>query len=207
MDDEAEDSFPSKRAECRKFRVSIPAYIDFLQEMFYGVVVVGRSSCILGGVNEDEDFAADDEDLGDGNGIQNNPMSPPKKNKSPFIKVFKGLIDTLQAGSSLDTSTLMKKEEIKMELRMKQNEIELEFRRKRKEIEMEERRKNQEKEDEEIKQCIRLAEESGATGEAEEFYMATKLFEKKYNRIIFCSMKISEARFYWLARCCKDNNR
>nr|TKV95609.1 hypothetical protein SEVIR_9G374500v2 [Setaria viridis] len=131
------------------------------EEMFHSVIVDGTSSTIPGCVNEDEDVAEDEEDLEDGSCIQNSPMSnssrkrgsgtvdtassPPKRSKSPFFKIFEGLIDTLQAGSSQGTSTLMKKEEIKMELRMKQ------------------RRMNQEKEDEEIQQCIRLAEQCGAT--------------------------------------------
>ncbi|KAG8064661.1 hypothetical protein GUJ93_ZPchr0004g38762 [Zizania palustris] len=161
-------------------------------EMFHGVIVDGTTSTILGGVNIDEGGAEYEDDLEDG--IDNSPLSnnsrkrgssttdtatsPPKKSKNSFFKMFKGFIDTMQAGSSQDTNTIRVKEEIKMELRMKQKEIEIEFRRKQKEIEMEERRKTQEKEDQEIELCITLAQECGATDETEEFYMATKLFEK-----------------------------
>ena len=39
--------FPfQKRPECKKFRKFIPAYIDFLRQMYQGWTVDGRSSCI-----------------------------------------------------------------------------------------------------------------------------------------------------------------
>ncbi|KAG8059814.1 hypothetical protein GUJ93_ZPchr0002g25834 [Zizania palustris] len=86
-----------KRAECKKFKLGIPAYIEFLHEMFHGVAVDGRTSCIAGDGNED-DLANEEED-----GTQNSPLSstsrkrgsstvdtatsPSKKNKSPLFKL------------------------------------------------------------------------------------------------------------------------
>ncbi|XP_072148912.1 uncharacterized protein [Setaria viridis] len=93
-----------KRLECRKLRLGIPAYIDFLREMFHGVTVDGRPSCIPGeaslplpvDANADEDDEYAD---GNANGNFDSPMStssrrrasstidiassPPRKNKSP----------------------------------------------------------------------------------------------------------------------------
>nr|TKW27739.1 hypothetical protein SEVIR_3G277233v2 [Setaria viridis] len=99
-----DDILDQKRLECRKLRLGIPAYIDFLREMFHGVTVDGRPSCIPGeaslplpvDANADEDDEYAD---GNANGNFDSPMStssrrrasstidiassPPRKNKSP----------------------------------------------------------------------------------------------------------------------------
>lgn len=61
-----------KKAECKKFRLGITAYIGFLHEMFHGVAVDGRTSCIPGYGNEDEDLANGE---GGVDGALNSPMS------------------------------------------------------------------------------------------------------------------------------------
>ncbi|KAG8083806.1 hypothetical protein GUJ93_ZPchr0010g7644 [Zizania palustris] len=195
-----------KRAECKKFKLGIPAYIEFLHEMFHGVAVDGRTSCIAGDGNED-DLANEEED-----GTQNSPLSstsrkrgsstvdtatsPSKKNKSPLFKVFKGLIDTLQATNNSEANTLV-------QLNMKKEEL----RRKAREEEVEQKRKEREQEDHDIEQCLTMAIECGATEDTDEYYMATQLFEKPYNRTVFCKFKTNEGRLGWLKRCYLNMNR
>ena len=59
--------FPfQKRPECKKFRKFIPAYIDFLREMYQGWIVDGRSSWILGlNAHADGDEDADNDEEGE----------------------------------------------------------------------------------------------------------------------------------------------
>jgi hypothetical protein len=98
--------------------------------------------------------------------------SPHKKNKSPIISVFKGLIHTLQAGSKEEAKTLG------------------EIYKKR----MEHKRKEQEQEAQEIDFCMRLAVECGASECSNEYFMTNKLFHDKYNRQIFKKFRTNEGK-------------
>ena len=46
----------------------------------------------------------------------------------------------------------------------------------------------------------------GAAEETEEFFIATTLFEKEYNRNIFCKLTTLESRFLWLRRRCQGSS-
>ncbi|KAG8070173.1 hypothetical protein GUJ93_ZPchr0006g44392 [Zizania palustris] len=73
VEDEADNSSQMRRAECKKFRSAIPAYIDFLHEMFHGAAVDGRTSCIPGVDGNGDENIADDE--GGVDGTQLSPLS------------------------------------------------------------------------------------------------------------------------------------
>jgi len=67
--------FPfQKRPECKKFRRAIPAYIDFLREMYQGWTVDGRSSCIPR-LNADADGDEEGEEADQDAHDLNSPMS------------------------------------------------------------------------------------------------------------------------------------
>jgi hypothetical protein len=150
------------------------AYIDFLREMYQAWTVDGRSSCIPG-LNADGDGDGDAD--GDEEGEEadqaahdlSSPMStstrkrgsssttstansPSKKQKNPMHNYMKGLIDTIQAGNTQEQNNFrMAAEQKKLE---------------------------QEQADQEIRSCLRMAKACGATEETDEYFAATKLFEK-----------------------------
>ncbi|KAL5211474.1 hypothetical protein ABZP36_022321 [Zizania latifolia] len=208
-DDDRWKKHTKKRPECKKFRKFIPTYIDFLQEMYQGWTVDGQSSCIPGEtLDGDED--ADGEEEGDQSDedmrVNNSPMSfnsrkrgshsttstanspskkhkntaamsPAKKHKNPMLKAMKGLIDTIQTGNTQEQNNLKMASEQKM--------------------------LEQQQADEEIRSCLRMAKECGATEESDEYYAATKLFEKKYNRTVFSEFTTSAGKLGWLRRFCQ----
>ena len=55
-------TFQNKYQEYKKFRWTIPTYIDHLVEMFHGNTVDGRSSCIPGGNSTPADTYGDEDD-------------------------------------------------------------------------------------------------------------------------------------------------
>nr|TKW28499.1 hypothetical protein SEVIR_3G327700v2 [Setaria viridis] len=93
---------------CKKFEKFIPHYIDHLHELLHNDEYA-----------EDEVYAEGEEE---GNDVDACPMSnssrkrssntkdttssPSKKGKNQFLNIFKGLIDTMQAGSFEDTNTM-----------------------------------------------------------------------------------------------------
>ena len=103
-----------KRKECRKFQHAIPTYIEQLAEMFHGIVVYGSSSCIPGDVHrvyEEQEEDGDGEDLLNSStpssrgkrSFTSTSRSPPKKRKSPVVKMFNGLISEMQLSRNADT--------------------------------------------------------------------------------------------------------
>ena len=91
----------------------VPTYVDQLGEMFHGVTVDGSTSCTPGQGSIDPEECADEEgEDADGEGFVNSPMSsntrkrassstsiatsPPKKSKSPMLKMFQGLLKELE---------------------------------------------------------------------------------------------------------------
>jgi hypothetical protein len=76
----------------------------------------------------------------------------------------------------------------------------------RREQEKEENKKEQEQETQEIEDCLRMAVERGASEANNEYYMATKFFYDKYNRIIFSKFKTNEGKLGWLTRCYMDRS-
>jgi hypothetical protein len=174
-----------KRNECKKFKHIIPAYIDYLREMFHSVIVDGRSSCIPEEYTEAPGDAYGDEyseaTCDDYDTTLNSPLStnshkrdsnttdttnsPHKKSKNPMVKAIKGLIEILKEGNGRDRDILLQARQ--------QNE-------------------------EELKNCINLVVDCGATEDRDEFLMATELFEKKHNRVVFTTIKTKEGRLRWL---------
>ncbi|KAL6838378.1 hypothetical protein ACP4OV_031784 [Aristida adscensionis] len=187
-DDDWWNKHTKKKPECKKFRKFIPAYINFLKEMYQGWTVDGHSSCIPGMNGDGDENAADneegeeaDEDAHDYNSPlsissrkrghctttstvtspskrQKNPASDSalKKPKNAMVKAMKGLIDTIQAGNTQE-----------------QNNVRMAS---------EQKRMEEQQSDQEIRSCLRMAKESGASEETDEYCAATQLFEKKYNR-------------------------
>lgn len=194
--------------------------------MFQGVAVDGSSSCIPGQQSfDDEGYGADevsgaavgtpagsDEDM-----FGNSPMSisshkrasssattaespskkykrvsssdttaesPHKKSKAPLLNMMRGLVDKFDEDSRLSNEKLDEYRNSKALRQMKKKQDRLEH----------------------IDRCLDMATECGASEETEEFFMATKLFEKEYNRNIFCKLTTSESRFLWLRRWCKGSS-
>jgi len=177
--------FRKNYAECKKFRWAIPSYINHLAEMFQGNTVDGRSSCIPGGnstpahtYGEEDDQDGDaEEDRGThaspmsttsrkrGSSTTDSPSSP-AKNKSPMIKVVKGLTEAIQFGTSTEVNTLKELQEQKKEY---------------KRLEKEEKRLEEEQVEQDIDHCMSLVKECGLAEDADELYVATMLFSQKYN--------------------------
>ncbi|RLM57916.1 uncharacterized protein C2845_PM18G09640 [Panicum miliaceum] len=165
------------QSECKKFRWAMPTYLDHLAEMFHGTTIDGRSSCILGESEDPTDTNLDDDDDDEdtfkspmstgskkrGSSTTDTISSPAKKHKSPMVKCMKGLIDTIQSGSSKDADVAIQIQE-KMASRKK-----------------EEKKLEQQEEEQEIEACLQLVKECGAADESEEYYVATMLFGKRYN--------------------------
>ncbi|RLN28582.1 uncharacterized protein C2845_PM05G02600 [Panicum miliaceum] len=203
-------------AECRKFSKYLPYYLELLYETYHKNVVDGSTSTIPGDVDEDkeefpeeDDLQVDEEEypvespLSNGSrkrstSTNDTATSPPKKSKSPFFRMFKGLIDTMQATSSEDNNTMR----VKMELQLKQREMELQQQLKQKELELEFRRHSQDKEEDEFKASLLLAQECGASEESEEYFVAMELFTIRLNRVAFGTLKTKEARLKWLQTKC-----
>lgn len=179
-----------KRPECKKFRKFIPTYIDFLREMYQGWTFDGMSSCIPGmhvdadgdedaDANGDEDAEELDEDPIDlsspmssssrkrrSSSTTSTTTSPSKKQKNPMLNAVKGLIDTIQAGNTQKQFSLKMINEQRM--------------------------LEQQQADEEIRSCLRMAKQCGATEETDEYYAATQLFEK--NIIVQSSVNSQQVR-------------
>jgi hypothetical protein len=66
-------------------------------------------------------------------------------------------------------------------------------------------KKKQEKQ-EQIDRCLAMAKECGVAEEIEEFFIATTLFEKEYNRNIFYKLTTVESRFLWFRRWCQHSS-
>ena len=161
-----------KKPECKKFMYGVPTYVDQLGEMFHGVTVDGSTSCIPGQESIDPEECADEEgEDADGEGFVNSPMSsntrkrassstsiatsPPKKSKSPMLKMFQGLLKELEITRNKEEETIAQMADKKS------------------------RQKEEKKKD--IARCLDLAVECGADYNSEEYYMATKLFCSEYN--------------------------
>jgi NCAIR mutase (PurE)-related protein len=63
---------------------------------------------------------------------------------------------------------------------------------------------DKENETTEIKRCLQLVVDCGISKVLEEYWVATNLFERKYNRTIFTNFRIDEGRVVWLKRWCKE---
>ncbi|XP_022681803.1 L10-interacting MYB domain-containing protein-like [Setaria italica] len=208
-----------KYPECRKFSKFLPHYLELLYEMYHKNVVDGSTTTIPGDVDEDrqevpeeDDFQFDVEDYPEqspmspmSNGSKkrststnDTASSPQKKSKSPFFKMFKGLIDTMHEGISEDNTTMR----VKMELQLKQREMELQQQLKQKELELEFRRHSHDKEEDEFRASLLLAQECGASEESEEYFFAMELFRDRLNRVAFGTLSTKEARFKWLQTKC-----
>jgi hypothetical protein len=59
--------------------------------------------------------------------------------------------------------------------------------------------------EEDMQNCINLAMDCGATEDTYEFLMATELFEKKHNQIVFTTIKTKEGMLRWLKWKCQRN--
>nr|TKW20683.1 hypothetical protein SEVIR_4G105300v2 [Setaria viridis] len=209
------------RHEPKQFRNSkfLPHYLELLYEMYHKNVVDGSTTTIPGDVDEDrqevpeeDDFQFDVEDYPEqspmspmSNGSKkrststnDTASSPQKKSKSPFFKMFKGLIDTMHEGISEDNTTMR----VKMELQLKQREMELQQQLKQKELELEFRRHSHDKEEDEFRASLLLAQECGASEESEEYFFAMELFRDRLNRVAFGTLSTKEARFKWLQTKC-----
>ncbi|XP_004961066.1 uncharacterized protein LOC101754593 isoform X3 [Setaria italica] len=205
--------------ECRKFSKFLPHYLELLYEMYHKNVVDGSTTTIPGDVDEErqevpeeEDFQFDVDDYPEqspmspmSNGSKkrststaDTASSPQKKSKSPFFKMFKGLIDTMHEGISEDNTTMR----VKMELQLKQREMELQQQLKQKELELEFRRHSHDKEEDEYKASLLLAQECGASEESEEYFFAMELFRDRFNRVAFGTLSTKELRFKWLQTKC-----
>lgn len=177
--------------------------------MFQGVAVDGSSSCIPGQQAYDVEgydaggvsgAAAESPAGSDADVFGNSPMSissrkrasssattaesPSKKRKAPLLNMMRELRDKFDEDSKLSNEKLDQYRNSKALRQMK---------------------KKQDKQ-EHIDRCLDMAKECGASEETEEFFMATKLFEKEYNRNIFCKLTTLESRFLWLRRWCQSSS-
>jgi excinuclease UvrABC helicase subunit UvrB len=123
-----------------------------------------------------------------GDNTADTATSRAKKSESPVLKAIKRLIDILQADNNQEANTLVqnKKKEEQKKVERQQKEVE------------------KQRVKQEIKSCLSMAKECGATGETDEFFMATILFLKKYNRTVFCKFTTNEGRLGWLKMCYRD---
>jgi hypothetical protein len=164
--------------------------------MFHGAAVDGSSSCIPGQAQFVEDADGDEEgEDADGDGFDNDPTSPSSRKRG---------------SNSTDTTSLAKKSKAPL-LNKAIQELQSDIKDANQNLHQFRRNKaiteKQEKEDvdQQIDRCLRMAMECGATEESEEYFMATTLFEKEYNRKIFCNFNTTEGRFMWLKRWCQRN--
>jgi hypothetical protein len=178
-----------KRKECRKFQHAIPTYIEQLAEMFHGIVVYGSSSCIPGDVHrvyEEQEEDGDGEDLLNSStpssrgkrSFTSTSRSPPKKRKSPVVKMFNGLISEMQLSRNADTDVFNQLKTIQENKSLQAID--------------------------QFNSCLDLAVESGADKESDEYFVATKLFKDEYNRAIFNRFDTATQRMKWLQRFCKE---
>ena len=107
--------------------------------------------------------------------------SPPRKSKTPLLNMMSGIMDKFDQDSKLSNEKLDQYRNSKVLRHMK-------------------------KKQEQIDRCLALAKECGAAEETEEFFIATTLFEKEYNRNIFYKLTTSESRFLWLRRWCQRSS-
>jgi hypothetical protein len=56
----------------------------------------------------------------------------------------------------------------------------------------------------EIKRCLQLVVECGVSKVSDKYWATTNLFEKKYKRTVFTSLRTYEGRVVWLKRWCKE---
>lgn len=169
--------------------------------MFHGFTVDGRSSCIPGEATFSIDGDAQDniQDVdADADSFLNSPMStnshkrtrntsdtalnPPKKSKNLMVNMMKGLIDTLQVNGTAQRQTFVEMTKLKVE----------------------EQKVEKQQVKEEIEKCLRLVVDCRATEESEEYWEATKLLEKEYNRTIFSNFTTNEGKLAWLKRWCQE---
>jgi hypothetical protein len=178
-----------KRKECRKFQHAIPTYIEQLAEMFHGIVVYGSSSCIPGDVHrvyEEQEEDGDGEDLLNSStpssrgkrSFTSTSRSPPKKRKSPVVKMFNGLISEMQLSRNADTDVFNQLKTIQENKSLQAID--------------------------QFNSCLDLAVESGADKESDEYFVATKLFKDEYNRAIFNRFDTATQRMKWLHMFCKE---
>ncbi|KAL5216597.1 hypothetical protein ABZP36_007998 [Zizania latifolia] len=171
FEDEEEDGSEarsqSKKPERKKFMYEVPTYLEQLSEMFHGVTVDGSTSYIPGYAAHDSEGVYGDEDGEDtdGEGFVESPMSsdnrkrassttdtatsPPKKSKSPMLKMFQGLLTELQIARSKEEEALAemaKQRQEDMQRKKKQREEEMEKKKKEREEEMEKKKKLREEE-------------------------------------------------------------
>ncbi|KAG0523800.1 hypothetical protein BDA96_07G153900 [Sorghum bicolor] len=191
--------------ECWKFQHSKPEY---LTEMFHGVAVDGSCSCIPVQAQFVEDADGDEEgEDAYGDGFDNNPMSTGTRKRGSSTT------DTTTSVAKKSKALLLNKaiQELQSDIKELQYDIkELQFGIKDANQNLHFRsnkaiKEKQEKEevDQQIDRCLRMAMECGATEQSEEYFMATTLFEKEYNRKIFCKFNTAEGRFMWLKRWCQ----
>jgi hypothetical protein len=63
---------------------------------------------------------------------------------------------------------------------------------------------DKENETSETGRCLQLVVDCGISEVSEEYWVATNLFDRKYNRIIFTNFRTDEGRVVWLNRWCKE---
>jgi hypothetical protein len=110
--------------------------------------------------------------------------SPPRKSKTPLLNMMSGIMDKFDQDSKLSNEKLDQYRNSKVRRHMK---------------------KKQEKQ-KQIDRCLATAKEWGAAEEIEEFFIATTLFEKEYNRNIFYKLTTVESRFLWFRRWCQRSS-
>lgn len=211
--------YQGKRSECKKFRFGIPEYINLLAEMYQGVTVDGLSSCIPGqqyvdpnqGGDEEEAFVNKDDVQGGDDPFSISPMnigskkrgssttstgaSPVKKSKRPMMHVFKGLINSIDNGGKVEKATLDEMYTKKMEDKARQRDQRVQA-----------KKKQEDQETREIEASLEMAIQCGASEASNEYYIVTKLFRDKYNRIIFSKFKTDEGKLSWLTRSYEDRS-
>jgi hypothetical protein len=60
---------------------------------------------------------------------------------------------------------------------------------------------------EDIRETMNLAKEAGAIEGTDEHYIATRLFVKSKNRVVFMTLETNEGRLNWLKRCYEDRKK
>jgi hypothetical protein len=157
-----------KRNECKKFKHIIPVYLDYLREMFHSVTVDGRSSCIPGEYIEAPSDTYGDEyteaTSDDHDGTLNSPVSTNSHKRgsnttdiatSPHKKSKNPMVKAIKG--LIDTLKEGNDRDRDTLLQARQQD------------------------EEDLKICINLAVDCGATEDTNEFLMATEMFAKKKN--------------------------
>jgi len=175
----------------RKYRYALPSYLEKLAIMFQGTTVDGKSSYVAGQSEEpthaEEDDEFEEDPLTPSNSSRkrvssttDTTTSPRKKKKSPVLGKIDDLITTFQGDTNQDLKLARQISELQTKA-------------------LEESRKRQlSEQNAELDACLELAKECGATEDTHEIFVATKLFQERYNRQVFLRIQSTASRMSWL---------